>query len=128
MDLKVSSNFKNERNRLNLGQKEVADFLGMSSKQIGRWESSVAIPADKLAQLAELGFDVTYVVTGKRSQINEAILQSCINALENALDATNTQIPPDIKAKVIGVLYEESTESKQDVNEQNIKRILKLVA
>ncbi|OHU97165.1 helix-turn-helix domain-containing protein [Pseudoalteromonas byunsanensis] len=68
-DTNVCSNFKDERKRLNLNQKEVADFLCMSSKQISRWESSIAIPSDKLAELAAMGFDCMYVLTGNRSGI-----------------------------------------------------------
>jgi transcriptional regulator with XRE-family HTH domain len=68
VDIKVCYFFKEERKRLNLSQKNIADFLDMSTKQIGRWESSVAISADKLALLAELDFDVLFVITGMRSE------------------------------------------------------------
>nr|MDC2855421.1 S24 family peptidase [Ningiella sp. W23] len=49
---------------MNLSQKEIADFLGMSSKQISRWETQIAIPSDKLALLSGLGFDTNYIITG----------------------------------------------------------------
>ncbi|TVU86083.1 LexA family transcriptional regulator [Pseudoalteromonas neustonica] len=63
-DINVCELFKKERNRLNLSQKEIADFLGMSSKQISRWETQIAIPSDKLALLSGLGFDTNYIITG----------------------------------------------------------------
>ncbi len=66
-DINVCELFKEERNRLNLSQKKIADFLGMSSKQVSRWESQIAIPADKLSLLTGLGFDVNYIITGNSS-------------------------------------------------------------
>ncbi|MFP3352285.1 S24 family peptidase [Pseudoalteromonas sp. SIMBA_153] len=66
-NVSVCELFKEERSKLSFSQKSIADFLGMSSKQVGRWESEIAIPADKLSLLAELGFDVNYILTGNRS-------------------------------------------------------------
>lgn len=66
-DINVCELFKEERNRLNLSQKNIADFLGMSSKQVSRWETQIAIPSDKLSQLSGLGFDVNYILTGNSS-------------------------------------------------------------
>lgn len=63
-DINVCELFKEERKRLNLSQKDIADFLGMSSKQVSRWESQIAIPSDKLSLLSGLGFDVHYILTG----------------------------------------------------------------
>ncbi|MEM5546980.1 LexA family transcriptional regulator [Pseudoalteromonas fuliginea] len=64
-DINVCHLFKKERNRLNLSQKDIADFLGMSSKQVSRWETQIAIPSDKLSLLAGIGFDVNFVLTGQ---------------------------------------------------------------
>lgn len=65
MDLNVSNRLKNERVRLNLTQKEVADSTNMSTKSIARWEAGIPIPSDKLVILASLGFDVDYILTGQ---------------------------------------------------------------
>lgn len=70
-DINVCMYFKDERKRLKLSQKNISDFLGMSVKQVGRWESTIAIPTDRLNQLQALGFDVTYVVSGRRSFSDE---------------------------------------------------------
>ncbi|NSY36599.1 XRE family transcriptional regulator [Pseudoalteromonas sp. JC28] len=84
-DINVCSLFQAERKRLNLSQKDVADFLGMSSKQISRWESSIAIPSDKLVQLASMGFDAAFVVTGNRAGVS-LIDQKSLD-MESAVDA-----------------------------------------
>ena len=130
MDINVSLNLKNERKRLNLGQKEISDFLGMSVKQVGRWESSIAIPTDKLAQLSELGFDVNYVITGQRqqpSQIDKALLGECIELLEEVLNEVGRTLEPEIKAKVVAVLYEDSMEDSNTVKPETVIKHLRLV-
>lgn len=127
-DLNVCDLFQFERKRLNLSQKEIADFLGMSSKQIGRWESLTPIPADKLSKLTELGFDSNYVVTGVRSrQLDVSALQDCIEILESALVQTGRQLTPAQKARVVGVLYDEYTDETTEFNVQSVVKHLRLV-
>ncbi|MEC4724540.1 helix-turn-helix domain-containing protein [Shewanella sp. D64] len=58
---------KAERIYLNLPQKEVFEEIGVNKGTFIRWEAGYAIPSDKLALLAELGFDVQFIITGKRS-------------------------------------------------------------
>ncbi|TMP27183.1 XRE family transcriptional regulator [Pseudoalteromonas rubra] len=62
----MTTPLKGERERLNLTQQEVADKINVGKATYIRWESGKAIPSDKLAELAGLGFDIGYVVTGKR--------------------------------------------------------------
>ncbi|PKG73156.1 hypothetical protein CXF86_19085 [Shewanella sp. GutCb] len=58
---------KNERNHLGLPQKDVFEKIGVNKGTFIRWEAGHAIPSDKLSLLAGLGFDVLFVITGKRS-------------------------------------------------------------
>lgn len=67
MDTNVFFRLKEERIRLGLNQSDVANAVDMSVKQVGRWETSIAIPSDKLEILAGIGFDAGYVVTGRRT-------------------------------------------------------------
>ena len=67
MDTNVFFRLKEERVRLGLSQSDVANAVEMSVKQVGRWETSIAIPSDKLEILSGIGFDAGYVVTGRRT-------------------------------------------------------------
>lgn len=58
---------KNERKRLKFTQKALAEQLNVSDMTIKRYETGTPIPSDKLAILANLGFDVSYLLTGVRS-------------------------------------------------------------
>lgn len=58
---------KLERERLGLLQKDLLEPVGVNKGTIIRWESGSSIPSDKLAELAKLGFDISYIVTGTRT-------------------------------------------------------------
>ena len=127
MDKKVCSFLKEERNRLNYSQKYIADFLGMSVKQVGRWESSVAISADKLALLAELGFDVQYVITGVysgQSTFNPAIHKRAIDILAKFIAASGRTIKhPDKFYAVSMEIYkviEQAENQGQEVDQTEV--------
>lgn len=72
MDNNVFFRLKSERERLKIGQAQVADKTNVSLKTVGRWEKEIAIPSDKLSLLAELGFDLLYILTGHRQSIVQA--------------------------------------------------------
>jgi len=78
----ISSNcLKNERKRLGYTQQVLANTVGVSDMTIKRWETGTAIPSDKLAILATLGFDVLYILIGQRS----VPIASTLNKKEEAL-------------------------------------------
>lgn len=56
-----------ERKRLGLQQEEVRNALDVSYATMSRYENGHRMPeADKIARMAQLGFDVGYVLTGQR--------------------------------------------------------------
>ncbi len=63
-DTNVCLRLGEERKRLNLNQNKVAAYCEVSVKSVGRWEKNIPIPADKLSLLAQLGYDITYILTG----------------------------------------------------------------
>ena len=63
-DTNVCFRLGEERKRLHLNQNKVATYCEVSIKTIGRWEKNVPIPSDKLALLVQLGYDITYILTG----------------------------------------------------------------
>lgn len=63
-DTSVCLRLGEERKRLGLNQNKVASYCEVSVKSVGRWEKNIPIPADKLALLAKLGYDITFILTG----------------------------------------------------------------
>jgi len=57
-----------ERNRLGLSQPEFASIVGATKRTLFSWESGKTAPDGfQIAQLAEAGVDVLYVLTGQRT-------------------------------------------------------------
>lgn len=68
-DINVCSRLAGERKRLKLTQNQIASTCHVSVKTVGRWEKNVAIPADKLALLIPLKYDITYLLTNVRFEV-----------------------------------------------------------
>lgn len=59
-----------ERNRLNLKAKDVAEFVGVAIPTQSNYENGKRSPdAAYLAKLTNLGFDINYVLTGERDSL-----------------------------------------------------------
>lgn len=65
----INVRLREERERLGLTQKDVAAHVAMTSRAQVMYESGERSPDTKyLAALDQIGFDVLYILTGKRSQ------------------------------------------------------------
>ena len=61
----VCQRLLSERVRLGLSRRAVVNSLDVAFETLRRWESTTPIPADYLAQLITMGYDVGFIVTGK---------------------------------------------------------------
>ena len=85
-DTSVCLRLGEERKRLGLNQNKVASYCEVSVKSVGRWEKNIPIPADKLALLAQLGYDMTFILTGVK-------LAPQVAGLDKASQVWNTEQP-----------------------------------
>ena len=60
----IASRLREERNRLNITQEKMASLFPVSPGTVSQWEKECIIPADKLALLISIGFDVQYILSG----------------------------------------------------------------
>lgn len=105
IDLKVCINLLYERKRLKYSRKKIADFLDMSEKQVQRWESSVSIPSDKLAELEKLGFNVYFVLTGNRACSDDLVLLAIIRASVAQFDLSFFEKDDELLREFFGSAY-----------------------
>ena len=64
----ISERFREERERLLLSQRQVADLLGASLNTVNNWERGVSsASADAVAKFGGSGADVLYILTGQRT-------------------------------------------------------------
>ena len=92
--INVCKRLGEERKRLNLNQNKVAAYCEVSVKTVGRWEKNIPIPADKLSLMAQLGYDITYILTGVKLAPQAAGLDAAsqvwnINRPDSTLQTTD---------------------------------------
>jgi len=90
-DTNVCLRLGEERKRLNLNQNKVAVYCDVNVKTVGRWEKNIPIPADKLALLAQLGYDITYILTGVKLAPQVAGLEAAANVWNLTKDQNTAQ-------------------------------------
>ncbi|TQF69571.1 helix-turn-helix domain-containing protein [Pseudoalteromonas luteoviolacea] len=86
-----------ERKRLGLTQAEVYEKIDVGKSTYLRWEGGKPIPSDKLAEIEKLGFDLLYVVTGRRKQL-EAVEDPELIPLNDAIEAAKYAAREAIKS------------------------------
>ena len=92
-----------ERNRLNLKAKDVAEFVGVAIPTQSNYENGKRSPdAEYLAKLTELGFDINYVLTGKRESLSLA-------TQEKVLIELFRQAPETVQRHIVAGLLTQNT-------------------
>lgn len=85
--MSIGARLKAERLRLGLSQSDFGKHGGVAANAQGRYESGVRFPrADYLAEIAKMGADVLFVVTGQRTQNGNADSLKAAEALDSATE------------------------------------------
>lgn len=99
-----------ERNRLGLKAKEVADFAGVAIPTQSNYEQGKRYPdAAYLMKLADLGFDINYVLTGRRDSL-------MLSTQDRMLLELYHQAPETVQKHILAGLLTGSTDSKPTSN------------
>lgn len=92
-----------ERNRLNLKAKDVAEFVGVAIPTQSNYENGKRSPdAEYLAKLTELGFDINYVLTWKRESLSLATQEKMLIELFR-------QAPETVQRHILAGLLTQNT-------------------
>ena len=123
----ICENFFFERKRLKYNQKDISNFLGMSSKQIGRGGTTHPIPSDKLVELEKMGFDIGFVLTGKRKEVDLQLLATSIEYVEFAYREKFLKADFGAKAIAISTVYDALSRKTYSGNKEDkdIKELAK---
>lgn len=108
-----------ERKRLGLSATEVREAIDASRATYTRWEAGSSIPSEKLAALGEIGFDINYIVSGKRSVQTKRVAE-IVELIESLLVEHGRHVSPKGKARIIAGLLELEQESQQEVKASNV--------
>lgn len=98
---KIGERLQSERNRLNYSQSDMVDIakthnvMGANQNQISLWERGErSVNVEFLAVLADYGFDVNFIITGRRSKdFSEAIVKKVLERLDMP------DLPADMKTR-----------------------------
>ena len=92
-----------ERHRLNLKAKDVAECVGVAIPTQSNYENGKRSPdAEYLAKLTELGFDINYVLTGKRESLSLATQEKMLIELFR-------QAPETVQRHILAGLLTQNT-------------------
>ena len=84
--MSIGARLKAERLRLGLSQASVGAAGGVAVNAQGRYENGIRFPrADYLAEVAKLGIDVLFVITGRRAQDGVGA-DKAVHALDSATE------------------------------------------
>jgi len=68
----LGERLREERDRINKKQKEIASYLDINRKTWGKYERNETVPdLSTLGKLHQIGFDIAYVVTGNKITISD---------------------------------------------------------
>lgn len=109
----IGARIKEERERLKLTLSEFAIIAGAGKRTLSDWEKGTTYPtALQLSALITIGVDVTYIVTGQRSQ-------AAITPEEQVMLDAYRKLPEENKKRLMvlaltGVDISASNEKKKD--------------
>jgi len=107
-----------ERDRLGLTQGNISEWTGINRKTQSAYEKEQRYPdAGYLMTLLEHGFDVWYLLTGKRAPrygaVDEQLLQNVFTIIETSISATGHSMDVEKKAKLVALIYQTASETGQ---------------
>jgi len=135
------SRLKERREKHKITQGELAGKVGVSITTIQSWESDTIPKGGYLISLSKaLNCTIDWLLTGEdkilpdtaTSLESEAleieVLTKVIEGVEEFLRDEEKELEPDIKARLISLLYEHFSKAKEEPNQKTIENYLKLVA
>ncbi|MEM5386698.1 helix-turn-helix transcriptional regulator [Paraburkholderia phymatum] len=105
-----------ERDRLGLTQTNICEWTDINRRTQSAYEKDQRYPdARYLMTLLEHDFDVSYLLTAKRTSrygaIDIELLCSVLTAIEACLQSTNCALDVNSKARLCSLIYQASSET-----------------
>lgn len=131
----IAARLRIERARLRLSARAIAESCGVSRSTHCLYEAGDRVPdARYLAAAHRIGVDVGYLLTGERAEelatrlLDWERLETVLRVVEQWLDERDLELPPQDKARVVRILFENVRDDQGLVNERKAHDLLSLVA
>lgn len=112
----IFSRLKEERQRHRLTISDLAAHADNSESAVKRWEKDTPIPGDKLAMLADIGFDTQYILMGVRLPGADSIAED---------RAVYQMAPEDRAIYILEMVADIQTELGIDLDKQQTQVLMK---
>jgi len=135
------SRLKGQREKHKITQSELAGKVGVSITTIQSWESDTIPKGGYLILLSKaLNCTIDWLLTGEDKMLLDTatspepaaleteVLAQVVEGVEEFLRDEKKELEPDIKARLISLLYEHFSKAKEEPNQKTIENYLKLVA
>ncbi len=94
----LAERLKEERKRLDMSQKEIAQKVSVNRETWSRYETAKMLPSTVvLLNAMELGLDVAYVITGKKTEVSYTKKEIKSLALKASEEVATYNSLPDMK-------------------------------
>ncbi|WP_284299313.1 helix-turn-helix domain-containing protein [Thalassotalea loyana] len=118
----MGSFLQQDRHRLGLTAVDVIKKISASRTTYTRWEAGAPIPSDKLGELASIGFDIHFVVTGEFAKPEVSDMTRAIRVVTGVLGDVWDDMSADDKAELICQTYNyfKNDDVAQTTEEQDV--------
>lgn len=116
---------KEELDVRGLDYADVYRGIGVSKGTFVRWANGHACPSDALKKMDEMGLDIYFIITGKRTGISEQLMEQVLIEVESQLEKNEISISLLHKARLINSAYKDSVELNQ-LDKKAITKMLTL--
>lgn len=140
-EIDISDRFKQLRDALGYTQTGIAEAIDSKLRSWQEYEKGARIPGSQvIAGLVRLGVNANWVLTGEGEMLiadikgktpdtlDEALLKTVIEAMEEAAIQMDIEFDPHKKAEIILAIYHMYHDAKLPANKSNIIKFVKSAA
>lgn len=130
----IGKRISEERQRLGLSQKDVAEMWAIGRSMVATIETGRSpLDVERLLELGKAGFDIHYVLYGERSPVAASrlldwkLMAKIVDEVHKWSQAHEIRLPPEKEVLILKLLYEHFA-SSGIVDDEAINQILQLAA
>lgn len=130
----IGKRISEERQRLGLGQKDVAEMWGVGRSMVATIEAERSpLDVERLLELGKAGVDIQYVLYGERSPVTASrlldwkLMAKIVDEVHNWSETNGTRPPPEKEVVILKLLYERFS-STGIVDVEVVEQVLQLAA
>lgn len=130
----IGKRISEERQRLGLSQKDVAEIWGIGRSTVAMIETGRSpLDVERLIELGKIGFDIQYVLYGERSPVAASrlldwkLMAKIMDGVHKWSQIHEIRLPQEKEVSILKLLYEHFS-SSGIVDDEAIDQVLQIAA